>query len=236
MLEKNNQDNSDNNMNQIKPFIDNFGKQFFIGVSLLGMIITMKFIDINNGNSFIPSAAFFILIFIFLLFYKNPTFDLTSKKWFEKIKSELETSCSVIIYLKDFSHPDEAQQKHREDILNIMTQFARLIYEYKDEVKIMAYRPANATGTLPTDWIKNKIKEFDKKITDEELETLVADSITIINRQPHSNKYSFYLFDKNKLLYSLKNENDEYKYFSIELGSSIIPHFLKSGFDNLIIN
>lgn len=222
-------------MNQIKPFIDNFGKQFFIGVSLLGMIITIKFIEINNGYSFIPFGSFFVLIVVFLIFYKNPTFNLTSKKWFEIIKHELETSSSVVIYLKDFSHPDEAQQKHREDILNIMTQFARLIYEYKDEVKIMAYRPANAAGTLPTVWIKNKIREFDNKIKEEELESLVANSISIINRQPHSNKYSFYLFDKNKLLYSLNNENNGYRYFSIELGSSIIPYFLKSGFDNLNI-
>jgi hypothetical protein len=223
-------------MNQIKPFIDNFGKQFFIGVSLLGMIFTLKFLEINNVYSFIPSGSFFLLILVFLIFYKNPKFDITSNKWFEKIKYELENTSSVIIYLKDFSHPDQAKEIHREDILKIMTQFARLIYEYKDEVKIMAYRPVNTVGTLPTVWIKNKIREFDSEITEEELEKLVANSISIINRQPHSNKYSFYLFDKNKLLYSLKNENNGYKYFSIDLESSIIPHFLKSGFDNLKMN
>ena len=100
----------------------------------------------------------------------------------------------------------------------------------------MAYRPVNAVGTLPTVWIRNKIKEFDTTLTEDELVKLVENSISIINRQPYSNKYSFYLFDKNKLLYSLKNKNKGYKYFSIELESSIIPHFLKNGFDNLKIS
>lgn len=223
-------------MNQIKPFIDNFGKQFFIGTALIGMIISIKFIDAENMISFIPLGIFFLLIVLILFFYKNPNFDLSSKKWFEKIKYELETTSSVIIYLKDFAHPDEANDKHREDILSIMTQFARLIYEYKDDVRIMAYRPVNANGALPTIWLRNKIKEFDNSLTDDMAMELVSNSVSIINRQPHSNKYTFYLFDKNKLLYSLKNENNGYKYFSIELGSSIIPHFLKNGFDNLNLN
>ncbi len=223
-------------MNQIKPFIDSFGKQFFIGTALIGLIITMKFIDIDKLISFMPFAICFIIIVLILFFYKNPTFDLPSKKWFEKIKYELETASSVIIYLKNFYHPDDADEKHREYILSVMNQFARLIYEHREEIRIMAYRPVNANGSLPTMWLKNKIKEFDKELTDDEALAIVSESVSILNRQPQSNKYSFYLFDKDKLLYSMKNENNCYNYFSIDLGRSIIPHFLKTGFDKINTN
>lgn len=224
-------------MDFLKPFIDNFWKKFYIGILLLGIIISLKFINIEKYYSFIPLVICFLLTIIIFFFYKDSKFDLSSAKWFEKIKYELETTSNVLIYLKDFSHPDEATEKHRNDILAIMTEFARLICEYRENIKIMAYRPKNSKNNLhPEIWLKNKIQELDNSLSSIEAQELIDKSVSIINNQPNSNKYSFYLFDNDKLLYSKKSDSNKYQYFSIELGNSIIPHFLTKGFNNLNSN
>lgn len=153
--------------------------------------------------------------------------------WFQSLLYRLNHAKDVKVYLRHFGHPDDAFESRKAEIIKIMRQFARLIYESSETVRIVGYLSAAEQTKNPKTWLINEIASY-TSVTYAKAQMLVNQCVTVLDRQPINNTNSVYVFDNSQLLYSYRRKDETWEFYEIELHDSIIPYFITMGFQKII--
>ena len=153
--------------------------------------------------------------------------ELTSEEWFKSLGHLLDNSTQAKVYLREFEHPDDFKENHREELLRIMRLFVRMMIEHSDGFRIIAYRPIDSTKKEPVEWITQEIaRSLDSERTTEVVEKCLA----IINSQPAPNSSTVYIIDNVFVVFNRLFENGQRRYYRLDLSYSVLPLFLDVGF------
>lgn len=143
--------------------------------------------------------------------------NISSKDWLYEIAQQIKDCHFARIYLREFLHPDQFKEEHREALLQFMSLLAERLQADAD-IRIIAYhRAKNECSGI--DWLATKMPEekYLKKIS-------------LIKNQPLSNSSSMYIFDSGIVLYN-KREKNKHTYHIDNLNNSIIHFLINRGFE-----
>ena len=173
---------------------------------------------------------FFLLIFAF---FKEISHEIGREEWFDSVKKGLQFSTEVKAYLRDFDHPDDlAQTNSRSDIVKIMEFIATIIVNHSDKVRIVGYRDTSSGKKNPLDWISGEMKKINPNITPD---NYIDRSVKILKKQPSANSSTFYLFEGRSLLYNQYDGSGKWRYYKVDLTTSVIPFFINEGLQTFFV-
>ena len=209
------------------------GKPLFLGLTLAAMVIVA--LQIQNEYAFYAFILLAAIFFSLLLFYRtnDSSESMKSEAWFKIVSDALSDCSHATIYLRDFSHPEQFKEIHREQLTRIMKMFAEKIVEQSENFHIIAFRSPHLHDKDPLGWIKAEILERSEI---EDADELISKCIRIIDRQPTANSTTVYMIDNSILLYNRKNEDNELQYYRHEVGRTVIPFFFNAGLLSFKLN
>ena len=202
---------------------DHLGTNLFVALCLISLVTSVKNIDKEYG--WVGVVVSFLSLIIISLRSRQRN-DISSKEWFKYILRLLPDCADAKIYLREFKHPDEFGERHRDELMQLMEIFALKIVESPDRFHIISYLPHNNSKN-PIDWLRSEISS---KHGVEDADNLLKKCITIINKQPAANSSTVYMIDESNLLYNHIIHDKKMKYFNANLSRSIIPFFYNKGF------
>jgi len=113
-------------------------------------------------------------------------------EWFSEVRRKLERATDVHIYLRAFLHPDEAREDRKNEIINMMRSFARIIYEHPSQIKIVAYSTKSTKKDSTKKWLYDDIHN---KYAGSGLKALIGKEI-VVDKQPDQCVMHYYQFGK----------------------------------------
>lgn len=161
----------------------------------------------------------FFLYFFLLKKSKSKQLTISSKEWFSIINEKLKDCGYARIYLRNFNHPDDFRDEHRDALLSIIKTIKEKIQAGSD-IQIMSYKSNGEKSG--DDWLENELggREF------------INHYIKILKTQPMTNSSSMYLFDDRFVVFNKKNDGTTS--FHIEKHSnSILFELIKRGFEEI---
>ncbi len=145
---------------------------------------------------------------------------LGSGEWLEQIAVKLDDCASANIYLRQFAHPDDFRETHRDALYKIIDTLKKKI-EGGADITVVAYHP-DAEVKSGLDWLLDNGKE----------DVCYSDKIDLRTSQPVANSSSVYIFDDRTSYYN-KRIPDGNSYHADDFSNSIIHELISRGFTNL---
>ena len=128
----------------------------------------------------------FLTALIIFFYRENDIFcRVSSSVWFSEIVRNMKDCGSATIYLRQFKHPDEFNEKHRNDLLEIMQVISDKIAENPDNISLVGHISPKAHHN-PLSWIQEDLIKR-HGIQRHEAEIDLNKSIKVIKQQPYYN-------------------------------------------------
>lgn len=158
---------------------------------------------------------------------------LDEDQWLISVVTYLRDCQTATAYLRYYREPDYAGddrlENKRQRIREIMTQFADLLVNHSDRVRIVAFRKKLWTDD-PNSWLVKRIIATGRSRSD--AVALVNNRVSIINEEPIPNSSTIYLLDNRYLFYNrVAGElGSEVKtYHAQDLSNSVLPTLIARG-------
>lgn len=204
-------------------------KSVLLGLALLGLLMSIWFIE--KPYAWIGVLAT-LVVFLVLIFFYRPTgqeAEVSSQKWFTTLISQLEDASSISVYLRSFVHPDQFASKHKDALTRLNYIFVRAILQHQDQFTLVAYRDIARSQPDGTAWLEQELRS---RISSDEASALLARCVRTIDRQPIGNSSTVYVIDNQTLIYNHVS-NGKARYYVRFLPQSIVPHFVAQGIRGL---
>ncbi len=205
-------------------------KSVLLGLALLGLLMSIWFIE--HPYAWIGVLATSVVFLVLIFFYRpaGQETEVSSRKWFKTLIDQLNDASSITVYLRSFVHPSEFASKHKDALLQLNKIFVRAMIQHQDEFCLVAYRDAERTGQDATAWLEQELRS---RVSPEQARMLLVRCVHKIDRQPTSNSSTVYVVDHHTLIYNHVSSDGRARYYVQFLPRSIVPHFVAQGIRGL---
>lgn len=163
-----------------------------------------------------------IYLLIHLFWFKKLTSnqtDISSDEWFSIINEKLKDCGYARIYLRNFNHPDDFRDEHREALMKIIRTIKEKI-QAKSDMQILSYKPNGEKAG--DDWLEKELGGREN----------INSHVRIRKTQPMANSSSMYLFDDRFIVFN-KINNRIATYHVEKHSNSILFELIKRGFEEI---
>ncbi len=193
---------------------------------LIAVIFAFALVKLKNNLSQPQFWSILLIVIVCVLFAffsnKKHGSSYSSNDWFKLIIEKLEDNDTARIFLREFQHPDDFHDKHREQLKTIMELLKQKISNGAD-IKIIAYHPNGKKNGLK--WLESELSDNKSAIQN------LYKMIKIIKKQPNgSNSSSAYIFSDKSVLFNQRIDGKVLYYYN-NLTNSILFSFISKGYD-----
>jgi hypothetical protein len=144
---------------------------------------------------------------------------VSSTEWFSTINEKLKDCGYARIYLRNFNHPDDFRDEHKEVLLSIIRTIKEKI-RTKSDIQILSYKPNGERSG--DDWLEAELGEREN----------IKSHVKILRTQPMANSSSMYLFDDRFVVFN-KIDDGITAYHVEKHSNSILFELIKRGFEEI---
>lgn len=202
------------------------GRPLFLLLALVTITLSAYYIEKPNAWMGLVVGLFIVVLLLFFYRHQSESRSVESKEWFKIIVQNLRNASSVCAYLREFDHPDEFANAHRDALLEINKLFIKGMLQYPESFRIVAYNETGQATAKATKWLEDGLAET---LGSQAARTRLDNCLRILDRQPSANSSTVYVIDDEILVYNHVKNDGEKSYYVHFLQRSVIPLLLQTG-------